>query len=327
MSKTLIRGGTVLSVDPQIGDLPRGDVLIEDDKIVAVQPEISADAEVIDATGMIVIPASSTPTGTRGRPRSATSAPNATLDDYFVEILDTFAPHYRAEDVYASNLAGSLECLNAASPRWWTGRTSTTPRPRGRGDPRPAGDGHPGAVRVRQRQHLAGRLLVREQAIADSRRLTCAGSATPTSPATTACITMALATRGPGFCQGEGWCAGNGSWPASWASRSPCTWPWVGWPGPVAWQQLPDMACSAAEHHYVQLLLLSDEEQWQRSPTLAAPSRSPPRSRRRWARVAAGGQGDAVRAAPSFSIDVVTHRAGATCSPRCARRSRPSGPA
>ena len=40
-------------------------------------------------------------------------APNATLDDYFVEVLDTFAPVYRPEDVYASNLAGSLECLNA----------------------------------------------------------------------------------------------------------------------------------------------------------------------------------------------------------------------
>ncbi|HZD73571.1 MAG TPA: amidohydrolase family protein, partial [Actinomycetota bacterium] len=40
-------------------------------------------------------------------------APNATLDDYFVEILDTFAPLYRPEDVYASNLAGALECVNA----------------------------------------------------------------------------------------------------------------------------------------------------------------------------------------------------------------------
>jgi imidazolonepropionase-like amidohydrolase len=31
-------------------------VLIEDDKIVAVEPNISADAEVIDASGSIVIP-------------------------------------------------------------------------------------------------------------------------------------------------------------------------------------------------------------------------------------------------------------------------------
>lgn len=30
-----------------------------------------------------------------------------------MHILDTFAPVYRAEDVYAANLAGSLECLNA----------------------------------------------------------------------------------------------------------------------------------------------------------------------------------------------------------------------
>ncbi|HEY6688413.1 MAG TPA: amidohydrolase, partial [Propionibacteriaceae bacterium] len=54
-SKTLIRGGTVVSMDPQIGDLT-ADVLIEDDKIVAVEPNISADAEVIDASDSIVIP-------------------------------------------------------------------------------------------------------------------------------------------------------------------------------------------------------------------------------------------------------------------------------
>ena len=40
-------------------------------------------------------------------------APDATLDDYFVDVLDTFAPLYTPEDVYAGNLAGALECLNA----------------------------------------------------------------------------------------------------------------------------------------------------------------------------------------------------------------------
>jgi 5-methylthioadenosine/S-adenosylhomocysteine deaminase len=111
-TKTLIRGGTVVSMDSQIGDLT-GDVLIEDDKIVSVEPNISADAEVIDATDCIVIPGfvdthrHTWETAIRG------CAPNATLDDYFVEVLDTFAPAYRAEDVHASNVAGSLECLNA----------------------------------------------------------------------------------------------------------------------------------------------------------------------------------------------------------------------
>ena len=111
-TKTLIRGGTVVSMDPQVGDLT-GDVLIEDDKIVAVEPNISADAEVIDASASIVIPGFVDTHRHTWEAAVRGCAPNATLDDYFVEVLDTFAPAYRAEDVYASNIAGSLECLNA----------------------------------------------------------------------------------------------------------------------------------------------------------------------------------------------------------------------
>lgn len=111
--KLLIRGGTVLSMDPTIGDLPRADVLIDGDRIAAVEPDISADAQTVDATGMIVIPGFVDTHRHTWEAAIRGSAPNATLDDYFVEILDTFAPLYRPEDVYASNLAGSLECLNA----------------------------------------------------------------------------------------------------------------------------------------------------------------------------------------------------------------------
>jgi 5-methylthioadenosine/S-adenosylhomocysteine deaminase len=109
----LIKGGQVLSMDREIGDLPKGDILIEDGQITAVQPEISADAEIVDATGMIVIPGFVDSHRHTWEAAIRNCAPNATLDDYFVEVLDTFAPLYRAEDVYASNLAGSLECLNA----------------------------------------------------------------------------------------------------------------------------------------------------------------------------------------------------------------------
>jgi cytosine/adenosine deaminase-related metal-dependent hydrolase len=111
--KKLIRGGWVLSMDPDVGDLERGDVLIEDDKIAAVGPSLDADAEVIDATGKIVMPGFVDAHRHTWEAAIRTCAPNATLDDYFVEVLDTFAPLYRAEDVYNSNLAGSLECLNA----------------------------------------------------------------------------------------------------------------------------------------------------------------------------------------------------------------------
>ena len=47
--RTLVTGGTVVSMDPAIGDLDRADVLLEDGVIVEVAERIDAgDAEVID---------------------------------------------------------------------------------------------------------------------------------------------------------------------------------------------------------------------------------------------------------------------------------------
>jgi 5-methylthioadenosine/S-adenosylhomocysteine deaminase len=111
--RLLLRGGTVLTVDPDLGDLPTGDVLIEGDRIAQVAPQIDADAEVLDASGRIVIPGFVDTHRHTWEAAIRGCAPNATLDDYFVEVLDTFAPLYRPEDVYASNLAGALECVNA----------------------------------------------------------------------------------------------------------------------------------------------------------------------------------------------------------------------
>jgi 5-methylthioadenosine/S-adenosylhomocysteine deaminase len=113
MGKILLKGGTVVSVDPAVGDLRTGDVLVEDDRIAGVEVGIEADAEVVDCTGKIVIPGFVDTHRHTWETAIRNCAPNATLDDYFVEVLDTFAPLYRAEDVHASNVAGSLECLNA----------------------------------------------------------------------------------------------------------------------------------------------------------------------------------------------------------------------
>jgi len=112
-NRILLRGGQVITMDSTIGDLDRADVLIEDDKIAAIEPSIDADAEVVDVSGRIVIPGFIDTHRHTWEAAIRNCAPDATLDDYFVEVLDTFAPVYRAEDVYASNLAGSLECLNA----------------------------------------------------------------------------------------------------------------------------------------------------------------------------------------------------------------------
>jgi 5-methylthioadenosine/S-adenosylhomocysteine deaminase len=111
--RILVKGGHVITVDPKLGDIPGGDVLIEGDTIAEVGRDLSADAEVIDATGNIVIPGFIDSHRHTWETAIRNCAPNATLDDYFVEVLDSFAPLYRPEDVYASNLAGALECINA----------------------------------------------------------------------------------------------------------------------------------------------------------------------------------------------------------------------
>jgi len=57
MSRTLLVGGCVLSLDRKVGNFRQGDVLIEDDVIAEVGESVRArDAEVIDATDTIVMP-------------------------------------------------------------------------------------------------------------------------------------------------------------------------------------------------------------------------------------------------------------------------------
>ena len=53
----VIRGGSVMSIDPQVGDFAQADVLVEGKKILAIGPNLRAGgAAEIDATGRIVMP-------------------------------------------------------------------------------------------------------------------------------------------------------------------------------------------------------------------------------------------------------------------------------
>jgi 5-methylthioadenosine/S-adenosylhomocysteine deaminase len=113
-TRTLLRGGHIISMDPDVGDLPGGDVLIEGEDIAAVAPSIDAsDCEVVDASGAIIVPGfidshrHTWETVVRG------IAPDVTLDGYFALILDRLAPAYRPQDVYAGNLLGALEAIDA----------------------------------------------------------------------------------------------------------------------------------------------------------------------------------------------------------------------
>ncbi|MFJ8591545.1 amidohydrolase family protein [Streptomyces sp. NPDC093598] len=201
-TRTLLRSGHVISMDPNIGDLPQGDVLVEDGRIAAVEPEISADAEVLDMTGHIVIPGFvDTHRHTWEAPIRGV-APDATLDDYFVDILDTFAPLYTPEDVYAGNLAGALECLNAGITTLvdWSHINNTPEHP----DAAIQGLAESG-IRAQYAYGSANTSLADywfESKIAipadDVRRIRSAHFASDDG-----LLTMGLATRGPGFCLNE----------------------------------------------------------------------------------------------------------------------------
>ena len=112
--RILIKNAIVLTQDPAIGELPDADILVDGDRIVEVRPGISADgAQVIDATGDIVIPGFIDTHRHTWETSIRTSAPDFALITYFGSILDKFAPLYRPDDVYAGNLWGALECINA----------------------------------------------------------------------------------------------------------------------------------------------------------------------------------------------------------------------
>jgi 5-methylthioadenosine/S-adenosylhomocysteine deaminase len=197
--RMLIRGGHVLSMDPAVGDLPEGDVLIEGDSIVEVGTQISADAEVVDAGGFIVVPGFVDTHRHTWEAAIRACAPDATLDDYFVEVLDTFAPVYRPEDVYASNLAGALECVNAGITTLvdWSHINNTPDHP----DAGVRGLQEAG-IRAQYAYGSANTSLADywfNSTIAippdDVRRIREAYFSSDDG-----LITMALATRGPGFC-------------------------------------------------------------------------------------------------------------------------------
>ena len=115
--RTLIQGGTVLSLDPALGDFTNGDVLIEGDKIVAVGPRLAnGDVEVIDASGMIVMPGfvDSHRHIWEGLLRNiGTDVPLEGRSSYISFVLHKLAPAFRPEDAYIGDLISALGAIDA----------------------------------------------------------------------------------------------------------------------------------------------------------------------------------------------------------------------
>jgi 5-methylthioadenosine/S-adenosylhomocysteine deaminase len=116
MPRLLIRDATVITMDPALGDLRPGSVLIEDERVAAVADQIDAvDAEVVDGRSFIVIPGlvnahmHTWQTGLR-----AVSS-NWTLLEYFRWMHAGLATRYVPEDIRIATLAGALNQLNCGT--------------------------------------------------------------------------------------------------------------------------------------------------------------------------------------------------------------------
>jgi len=104
----------VITVDKQLGNFRRGDVLIEGTKIAAVGPELGvSDAEVIDASNMIVMPGFIDTHRHVWERILRNVSVDGILANYFPDVLGVLAPVYRPEDAYAGDLIGLLGAIDA----------------------------------------------------------------------------------------------------------------------------------------------------------------------------------------------------------------------
>ena len=113
--RTLIRGASIVTMDAQ-GDLPRGDILVDGERIAAIAPSMQADdCDVVEADGCIAIPGlvnahmHTWQTALRG------VAANWTLPEYFAKMHAGLATAFDPEDLHIATLVGALNQLNCGT--------------------------------------------------------------------------------------------------------------------------------------------------------------------------------------------------------------------
>jgi 5-methylthioadenosine/S-adenosylhomocysteine deaminase len=114
-SRTIFKGGIVVTMDANVPNLANGDVLIEDDRIAAIGASLQADgAEVIDATGHIVMPGLIDAHHHMWLGVMRRMMPD--VDDLFAYIdvvANTLGAHYRPLDMFLSTRLTAVASLDA----------------------------------------------------------------------------------------------------------------------------------------------------------------------------------------------------------------------
>jgi cytosine/adenosine deaminase-related metal-dependent hydrolase len=101
-------------MDPALGELPAGDVLIDTGKVTGVAASIDApDAEVFDATSMIVLPGFVDTHRHTWQTAIKGMSSDWSLPEYLAGIRGRLGPRFTPGDVYAATLLGATEALNS----------------------------------------------------------------------------------------------------------------------------------------------------------------------------------------------------------------------
>jgi cytosine/adenosine deaminase-related metal-dependent hydrolase len=111
----LFKHGTIVTMDATVPDLATGDVLVDGDRIAAIAPALpEGDAEIIDATGCIVLPGLVDAHHHAWLGALRRLMPD--VDDLFAYIgvvAETLGRHYRPRDMYLSTHLTAIASLDA----------------------------------------------------------------------------------------------------------------------------------------------------------------------------------------------------------------------
>ncbi|MDX6653898.1 MAG: hypothetical protein QOH18_599 [Solirubrobacterales bacterium] len=116
--RVLLRGATVVSMDPAVGDFERADILIVGSKIEAVGPDLgeaAADGQtlIVELGGSIVIPGLQDTHRHAWQNQLRRLLPDIDIDGYVTELHLNMGPNFRPEDIYAGNLISGLGAIDS----------------------------------------------------------------------------------------------------------------------------------------------------------------------------------------------------------------------
>ena len=113
----LLRGGSVITLDKELGDFDRGDILIKGDKILGVGADLSAAAAdgaaiVIDLKGMIVMPGLVDGHKHCWQNQFRGLIVDASIGEYMATVHAGFAKAYDPEDMFVGDMVTTLGLID-----------------------------------------------------------------------------------------------------------------------------------------------------------------------------------------------------------------------